>query len=462
MSRMKDMTQGPVFGHILGMASFIALSTLFQTLYLLVDLYFVGRLGKESIAGVGMAGNQTFFVLALTQALGVGTTSLIAQSLGRKDRDRAELVFNQSLVLSLLVGSVFLVVGLLTSDAYARRLAADGATAAAGAAYLGWYVPALALQFALVSMGSALRGLGDLKVPTLIQIASVLLNIVLTPVLIFGWGTGHPFGVAGAAMGTFFSILLAVVALTVYFEHETSHLRIRIAQWPPRAGVWGAILRIGAPAGGEFVLISLYLVLVYAIIRPFGAAAQAGFGIGGRLMQSLFLPAVAIAFATAPVAGQNFGARQGQRVRQAFYAAASLTAGVMIVLTLLCHIAPDSMVRVFNDDPAVVAFGAEYLRIISWNFVASGIIFVSSSVFQGMGNTLPPLASSSTRLLIFAVPAVLMSMRPGFQIRQVWYLSVATVAVQLLVNLSLLQRAFRKKLEFVEDPILPAAASLET
>src|SRR5258705_11717441 len=103
---MKDMTRGPVLGHILGMASFIALSTMFQTLYLLVDLYFVGRLGKEAIAGVGMAGNLTFFVLALTQALGVGTTALIAQALGRKDRDRAELLFNQALLLSLLVGAV--------------------------------------------------------------------------------------------------------------------------------------------------------------------------------------------------------------------------------------------------------------------------------------------------------------------------------------------------------------------
>src|SRR5262245_53387573 len=102
MTKMKDMTAGPVFGHVLAMAAFIALSTVFQTLYLLVDLYFVGRLGKEAIAGVGMAGNQTFFVLALTQALGVGTTSLIAQALGRKERERAELVFNQSLVLSIL------------------------------------------------------------------------------------------------------------------------------------------------------------------------------------------------------------------------------------------------------------------------------------------------------------------------------------------------------------------------
>src|SRR4249920_1931769 len=107
---MKDMTQGPVSRHILGMAAFIALSTTFQTLYLLIDLYFVGRLGKEAIAGVGMAGNLTFLVLALTQALGVGTTALIAQALGRKDRDHAELLFNQALLLSVSIGVIFFAV----------------------------------------------------------------------------------------------------------------------------------------------------------------------------------------------------------------------------------------------------------------------------------------------------------------------------------------------------------------
>lgn len=447
---MKDMTQGPVSKHILGMASFIAASTLFQTLYLLVDLYFVGRLGKEAIAGVAMAGNQTFIVLALTQALGVGTTALISQALGRKDRDRAELMFNQALLLSVLVGGAFFVLSFLTRGVYAERLGADAATAAQGKAYLGWYIPALSLQFGLVAMGAALRGLGDVKIPTLIQIGTIIANIILAPILIFGWGTGHPFGVAGAALASFIAILGGFVAMIAYFEHEKSHLRIRFAQWPPQFPLWRAILKIGLPSGGEFALLTVYLVIVYAIIKPFGAAAQAGFGIGGRVMQSMFLPAVAIAFATAPVAGQNFGARQGDRVRQSFTVAATMTAGIMLVLTLVCHIAPEWMIRLFNADPEVVSVGAEYLRMISWNFVASGVVFVSGSLFQAMGNTLPPLASSATRLVVFAVPALVISHRPGFQLHQLWLLSVFTVAAQMLVNLALLRREFARRLNFGE------------
>jgi putative MATE family efflux protein len=318
--------------------------------------------------------------------------------------------------------------------------------------YLTWFIPALALQFPLVAMGAALRGMGDVKVPTLIQIGTVLLNIALAPVLMFGWGTGRPLGVAGAAIASLVAIAGATAAFTLYFMRQASPLRLRPAQWPPQPRLWAAMLKVGLPAGGEFALMSVYMVLVYAIIRPFGAAAQAGFGIGLRIVQSLFLPTVAIAFAAAPVAGQNFGARLGDRVRQTFYSASTMSAAVMAVLTVLCHVAPAAMIGFFSGDPQVVSIGAEYLRIISWNFVASGIVFTSSSIFQGMGNTLPPLGASALRLVLFAIPAWAVAQRPGFHLRDAWHLSVASVTVQLVVNLWLLHREFARRLPVAGTP----------
>ena len=452
---MKDLTRGSVGGHVLQIAGFIALTTTFQTLYFLADLYFVGTLGREAVAGVSLAGNITFLVLALTQALGVGATSLIAQALGRKERERAELVFNQALALASLTGLAFGLVAFAWRAAYCRWLAADAVTAARGIEYLTWFVPALALQFPLVALGAALRGMGDMKVPTAIQVATVLLNIALAPVLIFGWLSGRPLGVAGAALASLVAIAAGSVAFVAYFRREASPFRFRARDWVPRPRLWADMLKIGLPAGAEFALISVYMVLVYDITRHFGTPAQAGFGIGVRLMQALFLPAVAIAFATAPVAGQNFGARLGERVREAFRAAASMSVAVMLVFTLLCHVAPAAMVRFFSPDEAVVAFGSEYLRIVSWNFVASGLVLVTSSMFQGMGHTLPTLVSSALRLLVFALPAYTLSHRPGFEMRHVWYLSVASVVIQLCLNLWLLRREFARKLSF---PALPEAA----
>jgi len=449
---MHDMTKGPVAGHVVRLASFIAASTAFQTLYFLADLYFVGRLGKEAVAGVSLAGIVMFMVLALTQSLGVGATTLVAQALGRKDRDHAELAFNQSLILSNITGFIFGVVFFSLRNAYCERLSADAATAVQGEQYLNWFIPALFLQFPLVSMGAALRGMGDMKIPTLIQIGTLVINIVLAPTLMFGWITHHPLGVAGTAIASLVAVAAGCVALTLYFGRAASPLKFRRDQWDPQLKLWWEMLRIGVPAGGEFALMSVYVMLVYDIIRPFGSAAQAGFGIGARVMQSLFLPTVAIAFATGPVVGQNFGAGLGDRVRGAFRAGALMSSIVMVILTILCHVAPDALVRLFNSDPEVVAYGAEYLRVISWNFLFSGLVFVSSSVFQGIGNTLPSLATSALRLVLFAVPAYLMSLRPGFQLVHVWQLGVFAVAVQFVVNMALLRREFKRRLVFGPPP----------
>jgi putative MATE family efflux protein len=457
---VRDLTRGPVAGHIFQLSTFIALTTTVQTLYFLADLYFVGRLGKEEVAGVALAGNLMMIVLALTQALGVGTTSLVSQAMGRRDRERAELVFNQSLVLSALVGLTFGAVAFVLRHAYSTGLAADAATAVQGVAYLDWFIPALALQFGLVSMGAALRGLGDMKIPTVIQVGSVVLNIALAPILMFGWVAGIALGVAGAAIASCLAVGAAGVAFAAYFRRPASPLRFRADQWRPRPRLWWEMSRIGLPAGGEFALMFVYLMVVYSIMRPFGAAAQAGFGIGMRVMQALFLPAVAIAFATAPVVGQNFGAGLGSRVREAFRASTLMCAVVMLLLSAICQVAPDRLIRVFNGDPAVVAFGSDYLRIISWTFVASGIVFTSSSVFQGIGHTLPALATSALRITLFSLPAYWLSHRPGFHMRQIWYLALGCVLLQMAMNLWVLQRELGRKLRaHVGGPAQPALSS---
>src|SRR5215475_12540110 len=135
------------------------------------------------------------------------------------------------------------------------------------------------------------------------------------------------------------------------------------------------MLGIGVPAGAEFLLIFVYIMLVYAIIRSFGPEAQAGFGIGARVMQALFLPVMALSFAVAPVVGQNFGGRRADRVWHSVYSAISIASLMMVILTLIAFLAPAALIRFFSRHPRVIAFGSEYLRIISFNFISSGIVF---------------------------------------------------------------------------------------
>jgi putative MATE family efflux protein len=451
---MEDLTTGPLTRHLLKTTSFMLVTMIFQTLYFLIDLYWVGRLGTHAVAAVGIAGNFTFIVLALTQMLGVGTTTVVSHAVGRKNKGDAQLMFNQAQVLAIVTGIAFLIVGMLVRIPYTRAMAADPETAALSAQYLLWFIPAMALQFLMVAAGAALRAVGNFKAGMVVSTGSVITNMVLAPFLIFGWVTGHAFGVAGAAMSSLVAIVVAIVWFATYFIPKDSYLRFVRADQKPQFALWRKMLNIGLPAGFEFAMMGLYLVVVYAIARPFGAAAQAGFGIGQRVIQALFMPAVALGFSVAPVAGQNFGARSRERVIDTFRHAAYMVSAVMVLLILLCLMAPHALIGVFSKDPAVLAVGSEYLRIVSWNFVASGLIFVASSMFQAMGNTIPSLVASGTRILLVAVPAIVLSRTAGFQLNWIWYLSVGAVFIQLALSMVLLRREFTRRLSFPPHPRL--------
>jgi putative MATE family efflux protein len=455
---VKDLTQGPIRRQLLAMALPIAAGMIFQTLYYLIDLYFVARLGDAAIAGVSAAGNLTFITLAMTQVLGVGTVALMSHAVGRKDRFDANLVFNQSLTLALACASITLCGGYPLIGPYMRAIAADPVTAAAGATYLRWFLPAMALQFAIVAMAAALRGTGIVKPAMVVQILTVLLNALLAPVFIAGWITGRPLGIAGAGLASTVSVIVGVMLLLWYFLRLETYVGVLRGQLAPRLAVWRRMLDIGLPAGGEFVIIFLFTAIIYWVIRDFGATAQAGFGIGTRIMQAIFLPAMAVAFATAPLAGQNFGAGRGDRVRLAFREAVLLGGALMFTATILCQWRPDLLMRAFTGEAAVIEVGAGFLEVISWNFVLIGFCFTCSSMFQALGNTWPSLLSSSLRLVAFGVPAVWLSTQPGFEIRYVWFLSVATVGIQALVSYTLLRRELRRKLTVHELHRASAAA----
>jgi len=475
---MKDLTQGSVTKHLLHMSAFMAVSMFVQTCYLLADLYWVGSLGKEAIAAVGVAGNLTMIVLALTQMLGVGTTALISHAAGQKDQPRGELVFNQSFVMSILVAVALGLCGFMLMNGYCNSLSADAETARLAKSYMRWFLPALLLQFPLVALASALRATGIVQPTVILQVFSIVLNIVLAPFLIFGTRHAWPavdvirrmvatfiffpgLGVTGAAIASFIAILVADVLLIFYFERKYQYLRFRLGAMRPQLTAWSKMLRIGVPAGFEFVLLFLYILIVYALIRAFGPAAQAGFGVGARVMQALFLPVVALSFAASPVVGQNFGGRKADRVRDAVYSAIRIASVMMLVLTLLVYFFPAPMIRAFSRDPNVIRFGAEYLHIVALNFIASGLVFTTSSIFQGLGNTWPPLFSSLTRLFLFILPALLLSRMAGFQIRYLWYLSVASQSIQACINLFLLWRELQHKLsQSFMSGIVPATRAV--
>ena len=378
----------------------------------------------------------------------------------------ARLAFNQSLALSALCSALFLAVALALRTSYATNQSADVDTARLAAQYLLWFIPAMALQFPLVSMSAALRGTGNFKVGVAVGIVTIVINMLVAPVLIFGWLGAPALGISGAAIASLMALVVGNVWLALYCRRGAV-MRFARDEWRPRPAVWRRLLSIGLPAGFDFAMMAVYLFIVYSVTKPFGSAAQAGFGIGMRVMQAGFMPVVALGMSVAPIAGQNFGARHADRVKHTFRDGAVLASLMMGLFFALCHLAPSGLIRIFTRDPAAIAVGDEYLRIISWTFAAVGINFVAGSMFQAMGNTLPSVFTSLVRIVLVAVPVTMLAHSPSFRLATIWHLGVLSVWVQLALALLLLRREFDKRLSFdvpagapigVPDRVVAAAA----
>jgi MATE family, multidrug efflux pump len=196
-------------------------------------------------------------------------------------------------------------------------------------------------------------------------------------------------------------------------------------------------------------MVFVFMAVIYYALRDLGAAAQAGFGIGTRLMGLIQVPALAIAFAAGPIIGQNFGAGDSARVRATFRQVLLLLIAIMLVATALAEWRPQALLGAFTTDADTITVGASFLRLVSLNLIAQGALFLCTATFQGLGYTVPQLLSSATRLVTYAIPILFLSSRPWFGIAYIdyiWYASIATTSLQALLSLWLLRREFRKRL----------------
>jgi len=190
------------------------------------------------------------------------------------------------------------------------------------------------------------------------------------------------------------------------------------------------------------------MAAIYFALREFGAAAQASFSIGSRVLGLLQVPALAIALTAAPIVGQNFGAESIERVQEAVRQILIAATMVMVVATVLTQWQSESLLLGFTHDQATISEGALFLKMVSLNLVAQGIIFVCSSTFQGLGNTRPQLISSTVRLITYVIPTLWLSAQSGFRVEYIWYLSIGTTALQAMLSLWLMRRELRRRLVF--------------
>ena len=449
-----DLTAGPILKTLIRLAVPVTISMIMFTVYLIVDLIFVGRLGPEAVAALSISSNAFFIHLGFSTVLGTGGMVLIAHAFGRRDYHQAANVFRQSILLALMIGLMEAAAGWLIAPAYIKFFGGVGRSLAWGIEYFQIFAFSFLFMILLYTIGNCYRGMGDTKTPMFIMLQANLMNIALDPILIFGWLGLPAMGVRGAALASLISQIYALGVYGYFIFLKGSHVEIR-GKWRLSTDIIKKSLFIGIPSGMNHFLLAANLLITYRVVREYGTAAIASIGIGFRILQAVYIPVIALASAMAAMVGQNFGAGNYDRVTGAFKRTWAISIIFMICCTLICRLFPATIIGVFTTDSEVVRYGVIYLTIFSLGYVMVGTIMVASAAFQGLGKTYPSLAGALLDNALFAGLVFTLPAYFDWGIQSIWWIKVTTAAIESLAVALWLKtemQRIRSRMPLIKEP----------
>ncbi len=397
------LTEGSVRLHLVKLTVPQIMGTFALVAFNLVDTYFVAQLGTNELAAVSFTFPVFMTLGSLAMGLGVGTSSVIARAIGQGNRYKVQRLTTDSLTLSLLVVGTFILVGLGTIEPLFAVLGAGPDVIPLIRDYMEIYY--LGLSFILVPMmaSAAIRSSGNSIFPGLMMMVATSINLVLDPLLIFGWSGFPALGIQGAALATVFSNFIVLVAFLIFLDRKRMIL-FNLPKFKEVFKSWRNILHIAIPSTATHMIKPISMGLIVSMIAFYGSDAVAGFGIASRLEGLAFIVFIALSTTVGPVVGQNWGAGKLARVNQAFLLSIQfcLIWGVLIAIVL--GLASPWLASHFDNNPDVVSVTAAYMAIVPISYASSGIIQISSSTFNAMGKPLPSVALMLTQTLILYVP----------------------------------------------------------
>ena len=419
-----------------------------QSLYALADLYFVGRLGGAAVAGLGISLNIFFLILALGMSLGIGALALISQAYGAGRRNQVAPMFQQTCWMVLIAGIAGWMLAWLATDRYFAFFTADPVVHAQGAAYFRIYAATFLTQLCLMVFGFTWRAVGDFVTPAVLMALSVTANIVLDPLLIFGLGPFPRLEMRGAALATVLSQVLPLgVYLWLIFRSRRNDILVLRRPFLLDGGRMVRMLRIGVPSGLQMFLMAAGLILTYRVVRPFGGDASAAVGVGFRVVQSAFLPAVAIGAAVSSLAGQNYGSRDFGRVKAALLWGMGFVGAIIVSEYALLLWKPALWVSFFAEERAVIAIGADYLVIAGLMLPFHAISHVITAGAQGLGRTLYPLLTQALQFGVYlgALAVLVYALRGG--VTGAFWSAAISYVVEFFVMMAVLVYFWRSVLK---------------
>jgi putative MATE family efflux protein len=403
MSRAR-LTTGSIPGHVRTMAVPMVWGILSVVVVNLTDTYFVGQLGTEPLAAMGFGFPVVMFVFSLGIGLSAGAGSVIARGLGSGDHERTKRLTTDGLVLSFLIAAALSALGLLTIDPVFRLLGADDAVMPHIRDYMvWWYIGAPCLIVSMVGNG-AVRAGGDTKWPSIIMIASAVINAVLDPILIFGLFGAPRLEIAGAAIATTISRVITLGVMVWILHHREDLIawtRMRLDAFVASAR---PILHVGGAAAVNQMLNPLAQAALVAFVAAYGAEAVAGYGVATKIEGFLLVVLYAVSSVVGPIAGQNLTAGHRDRVEEVFAVSLrfSLIFGALAALAMFAL--AETIAEAFNPDPAVTGVAVLYLFIVPWSYAGHGLVMNAVAWLNGLGKPGPSLGLTILRMAVLMVP----------------------------------------------------------
>ena len=412
-----------------------------HTMYTIVDIFFIGKLGGESIAAVAYNMPLFFFVMGLTFGIGTGVTASIARFIGKEDKINADNSAEHAVVIAAVISIILTAIGFYYGKSILYILGAKNNILDLSWNYLKVICYGLPCMVFSGFFRSILSGEGDMKLPMIISGLGTVLNIVLDPIFIFYLN----YGVAGAAMATIISqIIVFIIFIYMLFIKDHSYIKFRMKDFYFSKSILFEIIKVGLPASLSMIIMAIGQLIFNKIITEFSVDAVAAYQIGSRIDMVIFLPIMSIASALTTLVGMFYGAKEWSKMKFIIRYGISRSVIITICSSVLLIIFAPIIVKIFSNDKEIQAITIFYLRCISLIYPLVAIGMTIGRTLQGMGKGLPVLIITSVRILLVSAPlALFFRFILNKPLEFVWYSMMISTVVATIIAILWLKNEFK-------------------
>ncbi len=386
----QDLTQGSIPRQLWSLAWPMMLSMFFFSLYNLVDAFWVAKLSPDAIAAVSISQITLFVMISLSMGISIGSAVLTGMNMGAGNKAEAEQVLGQAYVLTAITALFFTVLALCFRGTFLRFSGALGNVFPLALPYYTVTAAGSVLTFLMMTTSTAFNAQGDNFTPTKLFALSTLVNTILDPLFIFGYGAIPALGISGAAYATLVSQAVFLILALYVLSGDQMMVRLRFSNLRLQ---WASVKRvfdIGIPASMTQTLNPLGFSIMMSIVSAaFLEAGAAAFSIGFRIEFFAFIPAIGFGFGSMAMMGQNIGAGNRQRIKEVFNTAVLYGAGTALVFGLLAYLFAPLIIEMFTTDTTVTHYTLQYFHIVPLGYAFFAAAFIEANVFQGLGRSWP-------------------------------------------------------------------------